>query len=177
MFWTPIVADRTMQRKDRPAVKVGWPESDVHAVLSHSWCASSKRRIHLNRRSIKLTASVYCNTASGPRSLGSYLARKMTAWNISKNGAIWSTVSYCFGKPFIVQLPTSADNVALPAFGRRTPPLCAVLLQRLCCSIMQPPLSMDISCLPGPQQQTRRSCVRRRIGQTDRQMDGHRTVT
>ena len=76
-----------------------------------------------------------------------------------------------------VQLSTFADNVALPAFGRRTPPLCAVLLQRLCCSIMQPPLSMDISCLPGPQQQTRRSCVRRRIGQTDRQMDGHRTVT
>ena len=38
-----------------------------------------------------------------------------------------------------VQLPTYADNVALPAFARRT-----LLLQQ----------SIDISCPPGPQQQT-----------------------
>jgi len=73
-----------------------------------------------------------------------------------------------------VQLPTSADNVALPTFGRRTS-----LLRHGCCwapavqqTVQQ---SIDIYCLPGPQQQTRSSGVRtERDGRTDaRQIHGH----
>jgi len=75
-----------------------------------------------------------------------------------------------------VQLPASADNVALPAFSRRMPRwlLCAVL-RRPCCGALWPLLSIDISC---PQQQTRG--VRRpdgTDGQTDRQTDGRPTDT
>jgi len=54
--------------------------------------------------------------------------------------------------------------VALPAFARRT--------QLLLLLIVGPPAvkqSIDVSCPPGSQQQTRRSG---RMGQTDRQTDG-----
>ena len=54
-----------------------------------------------------------------------------------------------------VQLPTHADNVALPVFVRRTP-----LLQQ----------SIDISFPPGPQQQTRRTLLQWANG-TDRRTD------
>jgi len=54
-----------------------------------------------------------------------------------------------------VQLPTHADNVALPVFTRRTP-----LLQQ----------SIDISCPPCPQQQTRRTLLQWANG-TDRRTD------
>jgi len=66
-----------------------------------------------------------------------------------------------------VQLPTSADNVALPAFtaARRA-------AARLLLSAGQQ--SVDISCSLDPQQQTRSGG---RMGQTDRQTDGHRIVT
>jgi len=41
-----------------------------------------------------------------------------------------------------------------------------------------PSLSIDISCPPGPQQQTAaRCCIGRQTVQTDGQTDGHRTVT
>jgi len=63
-----------------------------------------------------------------------------------------------------VQLPTSADNVALPAFGRR------------CYSAPAVQQSSDIFCAPGAQQQTRSSNVRPQDG-TDRQTDGRPTDT
>jgi len=40
----------------------------------------------------------------------------------------------------------------------------------------RPPLTIDISCRHGAQQQTRRSCVRM-VGRTDRQTDGRPTVS
>jgi len=66
-----------------------------------------------------------------------------------------------------VQLPTSADNVALPAYGRYTP-----LLQCGCCWAPAMQQSIDISCPPGPQQQTHKSGMRRANG-----TDGPATVT
>jgi len=68
-------------------------------------------------------------------------------------------------KQFCVQLPTSADNVALPASDRRSP-----LLQRRCSWAPAVLHSLDISCSPGPQQQTRSSGVRRPY-ETDRRTD------
>ena len=40
------------------------------------------------------------------------------------------------------------------------------------CSHLRPPLSIDISCTPGPQQQTRRTLLQRWIDGWDRQTDG-----
>ena len=62
-------------------------------------------------------------------------------------------------KQVCVQLSTSADDVALPAFARRTP-----LLKQ----------SIDISCPPRPQHRTRSSApaaCRPSLGQTDRRTD------
>ena len=59
-----------------------------------------------------------------------------------------------------VQLPTSADNVTLLAFAA---------VRRAAAT------SIDISCPPGPQQQTRRTLVQRPIDGTDRRTDGVRT--
>jgi len=56
-----------------------------------------------------------------------------------------------------VQLPTSADNVTLFAFAA---------VRRAAAT------SIDISCPPGPQQQTRRTLVQRSIDGTDRRTDG-----
>ena len=53
-----------------------------------------------------------------------------------------------------VQLPTSAENVALPAFAAAAP------------AVQQ---SIDISYSPGPQQQTRRAA--QRANWTDRRTD------
>ena len=58
-------------------------------------------------------------------------------------------------KQVCVQLPTSADNATV----------FAVAAERRPCS------TIDISCLPGPQQQTRRTLLQRLIDWTDRQMD------
>ena len=64
-------------------------------------------------------------------------------------------------KQVCVQLPTYADNVALPAFASRPP-----LLQQ----------SIEISCPPGLQQQTC-SSVFVAVGPCwDRQTDRHRNV-
>jgi len=52
--------------------------------------------------------------------------------------------------------------------------LTAVLL---CAVLWRPPLSIDISCPWGTQQQTRRTLLQRSIDGTDRRMDGHPTVT
>jgi len=63
-----------------------------------------------------------------------------------------------------VQLPTSVVNVALPAFAaerRDTAPLLLSAGQQL----------IDISCLPGDQQQTRSSGVQRANDGTDGQTD------
>jgi len=64
-----------------------------------------------------------------------------------------------------VQLYAYADDVALPAFLRRTPPLL---------SADRAAIDRDISWPPGPRQQTRPSGVRRpndgTYGQTDRRM-------
>jgi len=40
----------------------------------------------------------------------------------------------------------------------------------------RPPLSIDLSCLRGAQQQTRRTLLQRSIDETDRQTDGQRTA-
>ena len=64
-----------------------------------------------------------------------------------------------------VQLPTYADNVALPAFARRMPPL---------------QQSIDIACPPGSTAanlQQRVCCCGRVLGQTNGQIDGHHTVS
>jgi len=55
-----------------------------------------------------------------------------------------------------VQLPTSADNVALPACAQSTPLLLRAAVQQ----------SINISCPPGPQQQTRRTLLQRSIDGT-----------
>jgi len=65
-------------------------------------------------------------------------------------------------KQVCVQLPTYADNAALPAFVRRTP-----LLQQ----------SIDISCRSGPEQQTFSSGFAAVGPRWDKQTDGHRTVS
>jgi len=65
----------------------------------------------------------------------------------------FSAVSRC-------RLPTSADNVTLLTFAdeRRV-------------AVRRAPLSIDISCPPGPQQQTRHSGMQLSINGTDRQTD------
>jgi len=63
-------------------------------------------------------------------------------------------------QPVYAQLPTSSDNVPLPAFAA------APAVQQ----------SIDFSCPPGAQQQTRSSGVRRTNDGTDRQTDGRPTV-
>jgi len=40
-----------------------------------------------------------------------------------------------------------------------------------CCAARRPPLLIDISCTPGPQQQTRRTLLQRSKAGTDRQTD------
>jgi len=44
-------------------------------------------------------------------------------------------------------------------------------------AVRQPPLSIDISCPPGPQQQTRRNGMQASTDGTDKRTDGHLTVT
>ena len=65
-----------------------------------------------------------------------------------------------------VQLPTSADNVALPMFGHRMP-----LLRHSCCCVLAMQQSIDISCPLGHQQQTCSSGIWRPDG-TDGRTDG-----
>jgi len=70
----------------------------------------------------------------------------------------------------LFQLPTSADNVALPAYtdARST-------AARLLLSAGQQ--SIDISCSPDPQQQTRiAAACGEQMGQRYRQTDGRPTV-
>jgi len=50
--------------------------------------------------------------------------------------------------------------------------LTAVLLRRRCCWAPAVQQSIDISCLLGPQQQTRRTMLQQSIAGTDRQTDG-----
>jgi len=65
-------------------------------------------------------------------------------------------------------LRTAADNVTRLAFAAE---------RRVLLDARRPPLSIDIACAPGPQQQTRRTqCSGRRKGPTDGQTDGRRTV-
>jgi len=74
------------------------------------------------------------------------------------------------GSEVCVQLLTSADNVALPAFAAAGRAAARLLL-----SAWRPPLSIDISCRHGAQQQTRRTWrLRRMMGRTDtdRRTDG-----
>jgi len=68
-----------------------------------------------------------------------------------------------------VQLPPSADNVTLLAFAAER---CAAAAL----GGRYTTLSIDISCLPGPQQQTRRSGMHPSVDRWDRQTDGLRTV-
>jgi len=49
--------------------------------------------------------------------------------------------------------------------------LCDVLLRRRCCWAPAVQESIDISCPPGPQQQTRRTLLQRSIGGTDKRTD------
>jgi len=67
-------------------------------------------------------------------------------------------------KRVYIQLPTSADNVALPVL------LLSAVLRRGCC--WRPPLLINISCGHGAQQQTRRSSTQRANDGMDRQTDG-----
>ena len=68
----------------------------------------------------------------------------------------WTTL-----KKVCVQLPTSADNVTL----------LALLLNAVLQCTRRPPLSIDISCPPGPQQQTRRTLLQRSTDGTNRWTD------
>jgi len=65
-----------------------------------------------------------------------------------------------------VQLPTSADNVTLLADH-------AILLCALMLGARRPPLSIDISFPPGPQQQTRTAAA---VDRWDKRSDGHRGI-
>jgi len=76
---------------------------------------------------------------------------------------IFGTLSFAMPIPLCLQLPTPADNVALPAFAAARRAAAAPGVQQ----------SIDISYPPGPQQQTRSNKVRRPDG-TDRQTDGRR---
>ena len=77
---------------------------------------------------------------------------------------------------------TSAHNYSLLSLLRQLTTwhcshlsLNAVLL---CCrGARRPPLSINIACPPGPQQQTRCTLLQRSKNGTDRQTDGHRPVT
>jgi len=60
--------------------------------------------------------------------------------------------------------------VRLPAFAAERNLLLCIMLWRHCCWPQRRPLSIDISCRHGTQQQTRRSDVQM-MGQTDRQID------
>jgi len=66
------------------------------------------------------------------------------------------------------QLPTSADNVALPAFAAARRAAARLLLTAHPPRVKQ---SINISCPPGQRQQTRSSSTRLPNG-TDRQTDG-----
>jgi len=72
---------------------------------------------------------------------------------------------YCTFQQVCVRLPTSADNVTLLTFAdeRRV-------------AVRRAPLPIDISCPPGPQQQTRHSGMQLSINGTDRQTDRHTDV-
>jgi len=72
-----------------------------------------------------------------------------------------------------VQLPTSADNVALPAFAAARRAAAPLLLTAGPLAVQQ---STNISRPPGPQQQTLSSGVRRPGGQTDGRTDGRLPV-
>ena len=103
-----------------------------------------------------------------------------------------ATLINCFPQQVCVQPSTAAVNVTLPALLLTAMLWCAVLLGAGgCCTarLLQAPVSVqqsiDVSCPPGPQQQTRRMLLQRSIagtdrrayGRRDRQTDGHRTVT
>jgi len=66
-------------------------------------------------------------------------------------------------------LPTSADDVPLPALSAVRRAAARVLLTAGPPAVQQ---SIDIFCLPGPQQQTCRSGVQRPNVGTDGQTDG-----
>jgi len=70
-------------------------------------------------------------------------------------------------KRVCVRLPASAVHVAVAAFAAAAPLLALSIGQQ----------SIDISCRPGTQQQTRRTLLRWSIDGTDRWTDGHQTVT
>ena len=67
-----------------------------------------------------------------------------------------------------VQLPTSADKVTLLAFAAARRTVASTVLWRA-------PLSIDISCPPGPQQQTCRTLLQRSIDGTYRRDGWRRT--
>ena len=75
----------------------------------------------------------------------------------------------CFvhNKQVRIQLPTYADNVALPALARSTPLLLRARQQ-----------SVDISCSPARRVHSMQlvCCCGHILGQMDRQTDGHGTV-
>jgi len=88
--------------------------------------------------------------------------------------AISAEVTALENERVCVQLPTSADYVALLALAAVL--LCAMLLQRLAAATVDLAwLSTDIAWLPGPQQQTINSVVQRSIDETDRQTLYHYT--
>ena len=64
-------------------------------------------------------------------------------------------------KPACLRLPTSADNVALPAFAAARPRRAAAAAASDRVGPVAVHQSIDISWSPGPQQQTRSSGVRR----------------
>jgi len=70
-------------------------------------------------------------------------------------------------KKVCVQLPTSADNVALPAFAAERHAAARLLLTAGPPAVQQ---TIDTSWQPGPQQQTHSNGVRW-IGRTYRRMD------
>jgi len=53
----------------------------------------------------------------------------------------------------------------------------AMLYASCCCSDWQQQLSIDVSCPPGPQQQTRRSGMQQSTDGTDRQTDTVQVTT
>ena len=117
--------------------------------------------VHASRQSDRLTAY-----AARPRIWGlciAILLNLQASIHSQKHELNFTNMSHRTSETFkqvCVQLPTYPESAALPTFAAAASAAVAPAVQQ----------SIDISCSPGPQQQTRRTLLH--AGQTDGRRDG-----
>ena len=124
-------------------------------------------------RSLQCTTALFSETflASMPLGSGRSSNRTCVTFDVTNCFSPLTLKCHCFDARRLEKYP---DIVAgnLTTAGSR-----AGLLQSCVCVTIAGQQSIDISWPPGAQQQTRRTLLQRSIDGTDRQTDGHRTVT